>query len=153
MKHFTLAATIAGITATTAMGVFLSVIPVSAQTTYLMTCKPGGALYSTTRSKTNGTVSTFVYFKGGTQGAATQAPRAGECTWIDRGLRPGEPLKLLKSGETGRITSNCTAHSCKTTTNAPIGSKILKSIRDNRAFQVHVYNDGDGFMRITKFGP
>lgn len=153
MKHLTLTASLAGIIATTAMGIFLSTVPASAQTTYMMTCKPGGSLYSTTRSKNDGTVSTIVFFKGGSQGAATRAPNSGECTWIDRGMRPGEPLKLLKSSETGRITSNCSASGCKTITTAPIGSKILKSIRDNRAFQVHVYNDGNGYMRITRFGP
>lgn len=130
-----------------------SIQPASAQTSYMMTCKPGGNMYNYTRSDTIGRVATTVYFEPGSQGASVQAPRPGQCTWIDRGLRAGEPHKLLIAAEPGVIKASCNTRGCNTKTNAPISSKLLEAITKNRTFQVHVYNDQNGFMKITKFGP
>ena len=66
----------------------------SARNSYVLTCKPGGNMYQFLRLE-GGRISSTVYFKGGSAGASVQAPRPGECTWIDRGFRNGEPEKLL----------------------------------------------------------
>ncbi len=89
MKPLALFAAIAAISAATMVGAFVFTAPANAQTTYIMTCKAGGNLYNWTRSESNGRVTTTVYFSGGSQGAAVQAPAPGQCTWIDRGLRAG----------------------------------------------------------------
>lgn len=129
-----------------------STFPAAAQNTYVLTCKPGGNMYQYLRFE-GGRVTSTVYFKGGSQGAATQAPRPGECTWIDRGFRSGEPEKLLIRGESGNIQSSCNTRGCNTKTNAAISSKLLTAINGNRPFQVHAYNDRNGHMVIKKFGP
>ena len=123
-----------------------------AQNSYVLTCKPGGSLYQYIRFE-GGRISSTVYFKGGSEGAATRAPAPGECTWIDRGFRSGEPEKLLIQGEGGNIKSSCNTRGCNTSTDAPVSSKLLKAINGNQPFQVHAYNNRNGHMVITKFGP
>lgn len=125
----------------------------SAQNTYIMTCTPGGQMYNYTRSENGGRVATTVYFKGANQGASVQAPSPGQCTWLDRGLRGGEPEKLLVKGESGIVQASCNTRGCNVKTTAPMSSKILTAMTGNRPFQVHVYNDQNGHMRVVKFGP
>ena len=74
--------------------------PANSQQTYELRCRGGGLRFSNApgRSLPTGEQMTnmTVAFAAGTEGAGGRAPnlRPGQCSWVDRGFRPGEPTQL-----------------------------------------------------------
>ncbi|MGD9850873.1 MAG: hypothetical protein AB7T38_06385 [Nitrospirales bacterium] len=56
---------------------------------YPLMCRGGSAMKTILRTE-----GMYIYFQGGKQGAQVRPPGSGECTWLDRGFRPGEPREL-----------------------------------------------------------
>lgn len=110
----------------------LASAPAAAQQSYPLTCRGGGKMGAIIRTPS---VMDVVFLAG--QGAAgSGAPRAGECRWLDRAFASGEPNKLAISGaDAGNMMY------------------VLDALVRGGTFQVHVYNDGNGAMRVTRFGP
>ncbi len=68
MNPLALLASIAAITATTAMGVVLSILPASAQNSYVMAYKADGSHYAALNGNNDGSVPLIIHFHDGTKG-------------------------------------------------------------------------------------
>jgi hypothetical protein len=98
-----------------------------AQTSYPLICRPGGGMAATV---TAGQIR--VSF---TPGNTAAMPGAGQCVWIDRGFRAGEPAVLLLTGD------------------AAGARYFTDAVFANTTFYAHVYNNGSGAMVVTRVGP
>ena len=121
---------------------------------YVMTCRAGGQMQAVAGQRVS-TREAFVHikFKPGTAGAAVRAPRAGECTWIDRGFRAGEPTKLVYKENGSWIQSVCSLNGCTTRSNSRSMLTLINAVKSGRPFQVHAHNDRQGNMIVTRVGP
>lgn len=114
-----------------ALAVFAA-LPAAAQTAYPMVCRGGGAMMGSFTAA--GGVS--MNFLPGTAGAGAGAPAAGECRWLDRAFRAGEPGRMaLAAG------------------NPANALYLIGAALRAETFYVHVYNDGAGNMRVMRVGP
>lgn len=110
----------------------LAALPAAAQTAYPLVCRGGGAMMGSFTAA--GGLS--LNFLPGTGAASAGAPSAGECRWLDRAFRPGEPGRLaLPSGSPANAAA------------------IIGAALRGETFYAHVYNDGTGNMRVTRVGP
>ena len=70
------------------------------QQSYELRCRGGGLKFSSTPGRTSSSgeqmINVTIDFAVGTQGAGTGKPNLnpGQCSWIDRGFRPGEPPQI-----------------------------------------------------------
>lgn len=95
---------------------------------YPLICKGGGAMQA--RISPNATIQ--LRFN---PGSAAGDAQAGQCTWIDRGFRPGEPaVLLLRANRSGM-------------------DYLLNGMLSGSRFYVHGYNNGNGSMIVTRVGP
>lgn len=94
---------------------------------YQLICKGGGAMVATIKS--NGTIA--LRFSPGSEAGV---PQAGQCTWLDRGFREGEPNLLSLAGDRDGT------------------SYLLNSMLGGDRFYVHAYNDNNGRMVVTRTG-
>lgn len=133
----------------------LSGVAASAAQSYVMTCRGGGAMVAVAGQRvSNPHVFVEITFKPGTAGAGVQAPKPGECTWIDRGMRPGEPNKILFDDMGVAWTQTvCNSAGCQVRTPSAAANNLMNWVRNSQPFQVHVYNDNAGHMLVTKVGP
>jgi len=121
----------------------------SAQATpssYVLMCKGGGNMSIDYNSSTNKLI---VNFHGGNR-AGSNGVAAGSCTWVDRGFRNAEPRKLCQTG-VNDVTFHLNGSDKVTSMNSSKAPYIKKILRGN-AFQVRVYNDRSGCMKITRPG-
>jgi hypothetical protein len=106
----------------------MAIVPADASPrSYQLICKGGGAMVATIKS--NATIS--LSFSPGSEAGVAQA---GKCTWVDRGFRAGEPNVLSLAGD-----RNGTAY-------------LLDGMLSGDRFYVHVYNDNNGRMVVTRTG-
>ena len=132
---------------------------------YPLACRGGGSLFQLNidvggSDKSNLTIS----FKGAPAGASTRAPQRGECAWLDRGWRSGEPQTMTWVGDIenlglafspdGRLSSISAQRA------GPQSAQLkylLDALRRGQTFQVHAYRDtarsGESFLRVTRVGP
>lgn len=95
---------------------------------YPLICKGGGAMQA--RIFPDATIQLRF-----TPGSAAGDAQAGQCTWIDRGFRPGEPGVLtLRANRSGM-------------------DYLLNGMLSGGRFYVHGYNNGSGSMVVTRVGP
>ena len=132
---------------TTVLFALVFFTPVQARTSYVLMCKGGGNMnidYDSVRNKLT------VNFKAGNRGGS-HGVSAGNCTWVDRGFRPREPHRLCQLGVNDvKFRMNGADKVVRlSSSKAP----YIKNILRGRAFQVRVYNDNAGCMRVTKPGP
>ena len=72
----------------------------SMQQSYELRCRGGGLKFNSTQGGTSSSgeqmMNVTIDFAAGTQGAGTRKPNLnpGQCSWIDRGFRPGEPTQI-----------------------------------------------------------
>lgn len=70
------------------------------QQSYELRCRGGGLKFNSTPGRTSSSgeqmMNVTIDFAVGTQGAGTGKPNLnpGQCSWIDRGFRPGEPPQI-----------------------------------------------------------
>jgi hypothetical protein len=100
-----------------------------AQESFPMVCRGGGGMRADILA--NGTMR--VFFTSAAQGANTAPPGPGQCTFLDRALRPGEPTVLLTTFGAARI--------------------LVDTMVSGGAFDVHVFNNNQGAMQVTRVGP
>jgi len=133
----------------------LAAAPAVAQTSYVMTCRGGGDMQAVAGQRvSNPHVFVEISFKPGSAGAGVQAPSPGECTWIDRGFRAGEPTKMLFDDNAVAWTQTvCRAGDCRVNTPSSKAMTLMNWVKTGQPFQVHVYNDSAGYMIVTKVGP
>ena len=68
-------------------------------------------------------------------GANASPPQPGQCSWLDRGPRAGEPNSLVVSNNRGTA------------------AYLMQSMFGGGNFYVHVFNNNAGGMVVTKTGP
>lgn len=126
-----------------------------AQASYVMTCRSGGNMQATAGVRgINPYVFVEIRFNRGTAGAAVRPPSPGECTWIDRAIGNGEPARILfVDTSAGSASTFCRAGDCRVSTTSQGTSKLMNLVKNSQPFQVRVYNDGAGNMRVTRIGP
>ncbi len=95
---------------------------------YLLMCNGGGNMRAMIGS--NGSIQLDF-----AAGRSAGAPSAGECTWVDRAFRPGEPTILAMRQ------------------NRPGAEYMLRGMLNHGRFFVHAYNDGGSRMMVTRTGP
>lgn len=106
----------------------MAIVPADASPrSYQLICKGGGAMVATIKS--NATIS--LSFSPGSEAGVAQA---GKCTWVDRGFRAGEPNVLSLASD-----RNGTAY-------------LLDGMLSGDRFYVHVYNDNNDRMVVTRTG-
>lgn len=128
--------------------------PSQAARDYVMTCRAGGSMQAIAGQRVSSREAfVSITFRGGMMGAAVRPPRPGECTWIDRGFRRGEPTKLIYKENGSWVQSVCNAHKCDTRTNSRSIQSLMIAVRDKKTFQVHARNDGRGNMVVSRVGP
>ena len=127
----------------------------TAQTSYVMTCRGGGDMTAVAGQRvSNPHVFVEITFKPGTAGAGVQAPNPGQCTWIDRGLRAGEPTKMIWDDHGVAWTQTvCRAGGCRVNTPSAGARQLIGWVTGGQPYQVHVYNNNAGHMVVTKIGP
>jgi len=127
----------------------------TAQTSYLMTCRGGADMRAVAGQRVSDPhVFVEISFKPGTAGAGVQAPSPGECTWIDRGFRSGEPTKLLFDDNTVAWTQTiCRVGDCWVNTPSSKAATLMNWVKGGQPFQVHVFNNNSGHLIVTKIGP
>ena len=103
----------------------------SAQTSYPLICKPGADMMAEVRAGAQ----VKVKFQGAASAASESPPSSGQCAWLDRGFRTGEPTVLAVAG------------------NASHATYLADSLIRGETFYAHVYNDGKGSMVVTRIGP
>ncbi|MCP3971984.1 MAG: hypothetical protein GY717_17005 [Rhodobacteraceae bacterium] len=141
--------------ALTALALGMLALPAVAQTSYVMTCRSGGDMSAVAGQRvSNPHVFVEITFQPGTAGAGVQAPDPGQCTWIDRGFRPGEPNKMIYDDHAVAWTQTvCRAGGCGVNTPSSGARQLIGWVRNGQPFQVHVYNNNSGHMVVTKIGP
>jgi hypothetical protein len=127
----------------------------SAETSYLMTCRGGGDMQAVAGQRvSNAHVFVEITYKRASQGAGVAAPAPGECAWIDRGVHGDEPNKILFNDMGVSWTQTvCRAGNCWVNTPSGGATALMNAVRSGQPFQVHVYNDRQGHMLVTKVGP
>ena len=106
----------------------LAIVPADASPrSSQLICKGGGAMVATIKS--NATIS--LRFSPGSEPGVAQA---GQCTWVDRGFRAGEPNVLSLAGDRDGTTY------------------LLNGMLSGDRFYVHAYNDNNGRMVVTRIG-
>ncbi|MCL4189246.1 MAG: hypothetical protein KJZ85_16720 [Rhodobacteraceae bacterium] len=109
----------------------VSATPAAAQTSYPLICRAGGEMHAAVRA--DGMIRLF--FAAGTAAGASTPPAPGQCTWLDRGFRAGEPLVLQLAGNPGGVRY------------------LVDGLISGGTFFAHVYNNGAGAMVVTRVGP
>lgn len=130
-------------------------LPTRAETSYVMTCRGGGDMLAIAGQRVSNP-HTFVEitYKRAAQGAGTQAPAPGECAWIDRGVNGDEPDKILFNDMGVAWTQTaCQNGRCWTRTPSQPVTTLMNAVTNGQSFQLHVYNDRNGHMLVTKVGP
>jgi len=123
--------------------------------TYTMVCKSGTGMSAVFKNRSyNGRIDGRVYlsvvgnFKKGT---VAGNPRSGECTWMDRGMRQGEPRKFLF--ETNNWRQKFRIIDGKLSIDKGPISYLAKRMRQKRKFKIQVYNVKDRYFRVVALNP
>jgi hypothetical protein len=96
---------------------------------YPMVCHGGGEMKAEIFA---GTI--IVRFEPTDVGAGVAPPAPGQCGWLDRGYRPGEPALLQYSGNLDGVRY------------------LANGVFNGGHFYVHVHKDGDS-MTVDRIGP
>lgn len=110
-----------------------------------------------------GAAAMFIYFK---PAARANSPQPGECVWVDRTFRPGEPAVMwiraphvefaFQVYGDGRVVRDGSGIRLSPEGNSPEAQKwryLTNGVLDGRQFTAHVYNDNGRVMVITSVGP
>jgi hypothetical protein len=99
----------------------------AAPRSYPLICQGAGSMVASIKS--NATIA--LRFSPGREASVV---RPGECTWVDRAFREGEPTVLSLTG------------------NRHGADYLLEGMLSGERFYVHGYNDGNGRLVITRIG-
>jgi len=137
-----------------------------AQTSYPLKCRGGPTMkimvnHDVASGGVPGATAMFVYFQAAPQAAR---PGPGECVWVDRTFRPGEPEVLwIKSPQIefafqlmgdGSIVRDGTGprlnvEGSRWSAEARKWDRIVRAVMSGRPFEVMVYNSENRVMVIT----
>ena len=126
----------------------------AAPTSYSLTCKGGSIMFVEVESDR-----VYLWFRWANHSATAAPPAEGECAWLDRGGRSGEPTKLLmKHHKFPGLTFDISAQGHITGLSSaadPTTESIVRVLRDvlaKRQFYLRAYASGN-FLIVTRYGP
>lgn len=100
-----------------------------------------------------------IYFNPGKQGANQHPPAAGQCTWLDRGVRRGEGKELDWERPGWRINTSLDFNSRGQITDVmAVGKRakafkyLVNSVLQGRTFEVRA-RSFHGLLKVTHVGP
>jgi hypothetical protein len=142
--------------------------PASAQPSYRLNCRGGPSMRIVTNHDVPspghvGAIAMTISFQAG---AIPALPGPGQCVWMDRGFRPGEPQQLWFRSETiefafqidghGRVVRDATGPRLNAegmTAEAADWSRVVAAVLNGGAFAVEAYNVEGRVMNVTAILP
>ena len=131
------------------------------QQSYELRCRGGGLKFNATPGRTASSgeqmMNMTVDFAAGTQGASARTPilTPGQCSWVDRGFRPGEPTQI-------RLEIVSFAQQQQTLHGSPVDRTPTAAERypdaqnvpqylssSDHYWSFWVYNTGNGYLQTT----
>lgn len=142
-------------------------------TSYPLLCQGGPGMRIVTNHDVSGAgipgaTTMSIYFKPASQPLSTSKPQPGECVWLDRSFRPGEPAVLwMKSPKiefafqvmgNGRVVVDANGprlniEGTKWSAEAREWQYLVDGVMKGQLFTAHVYNAGGRVLSVTKVGP
>ena len=131
----------------------------AAKKSYPIMCRGGGTMKGTFWPK-----GIKFHFVGASEGAGVRTPQAGQCTWLDRGFRVGEPREIVWHSRDLKglsVKFNAQGKITQLTMKGKHGSQyqyLYNGIRNGRVFQLHAYQATCSgkkcpFLSTTRVGP
>lgn len=113
-----------------------------------------------------GATAMFIYFRPASRPGSAAPPQPGECVWMDRTFRAGEPEVLwVKSSHLefafqvygdGRVARDASGIRLSPEGNSAEAQKwhyLTDGVLNGRQFTARVYNDSGRVMVVTSVGP
>lgn len=115
-----------------------------------------------------GATAMFIYFTPSSQPGSAQQPGPGECVWLDRTFRPGEPAVMwIKSPKIefafqvmgdGRVAVDSTGprlnvEGTAQSAEAKDWQYLVDGVMKGQIFTAHVYNSDGRVMVVTRVRP
>jgi hypothetical protein len=140
---------------------------------YPLLCHGGPGMKIMTNHDVNsagvpGATAMFIYFRPSARPGSVQQPGPGECVWLDRTFRPGEPAVMwIKSPRVefafqvmgdGRLAVDSTGPRLNVegtawSAEARDWQYLVDGVLRGQIFTAHVYNSGGRVMVITRVRP
>ncbi len=131
----------------------------AARKSYPLVCRGGGSMTGNFWPK-----GIEFHFVGGSQGGSIRTPQPGQCTWLDRGFRTGEPRKIVWHSRDLKglmVSFNSQGKITRLSIKGKHGSQyqyLFNSIKNGRVFHLHAYQatcrgKKCPFLSTTRIGP
>jgi hypothetical protein len=134
----------------------------TAQNSYELRCRGGGLRFNSTPGRTLPTgeqmMNLTVNFSAGTQGANSGQDlnlKPGQCSWVDRGFRQGEPtqirLEMVYFGQQKQMLKGSPVDRSATAAQSyPDAQNVPQYLSSsNRYWSFRVYNTNNGYLQAT----
>jgi len=146
--------------ATSVLAIYALCAEVSAQQSYPLVCRGGGNLYFnyTPFSNFSRAPQIWINFEPGSQGVGNNWERAntlapGQCSWLDRPLRGGEPTRILITEPILQRDHFSIAWSKGKVMGISSALTYVNALGSDTGLQsFDVYNDSRGNMVVTRIG-
>lgn len=136
--------------------------PIVAQQSYELRCRGGGLKFNSTPGSTSSSgdqmMNMTVDFTAGTQAAGGRAEnlKPGQCSWVDRGLRNGEPTQIRF--EIVYFAQQQQARHGSPVDRSPIAAENYPDAQNvpqylssgDHYWSFWVYNTGNGYLQSTR---
>lgn len=133
----------------------------SVQVAYELRCRGGGLRFSSTPGRNLPTgeqmMNLTVGFTAGTQGVSSRTPnlKPGQCSWVDRGFRQGEPaqirLEIVYFGQQQQMLKGSPVDRSPTAAQSyPDAQNVPQYLSSpSRYWSFWVYNTNNGYLQAT----
>ena len=139
---------------------------------YPLLCRGGGNMRIATNHDVDGAgipgaTHMTIYFRAAAVAGSVSPPPPGQCVWMDRTFRPGEPENMwIKSANiefsfqvmgNGRVAVDTTGprvnvEGAHISPEAQAWDSVVKAVMTGNLFTVQVYNESGRTMVITRIG-
>lgn len=131
------------------------------QQSYELRCRGGGLKFNSTAGRTSSSgeqmMNVTIDFAPGTQGAGTRKPNLnpGQCSWIDRGFRQGEPpqirLEMVSFAQQAQARHGSPVDRSPTAAERyPDAQNVPQYLSNSdRYWTFWVYNTSNGYLQAT----
>jgi hypothetical protein len=157
-----------------AAGLIAAAHPASAEPpSYPLLCRGGGNMklmvnHDVDSGGVPGATHMTIFFTPAAVAGGVNPPPRGQCVWMDRTFRPGEPANMwIKSANiefafqvtgNGRVVYDTTGprvnvEGTDRSVTAGAWDQVVRAVMTGSLFTVQVYNDGGRTMVITRIGP
>lgn len=155
-------------------GVIVAATTASAEPpSYPLLCRGGGNMRIATNHDVDGAgipgaTAMTIYFRAAGVAGSVMPPPPGQCVWMDRTFRPGEPENMwIRSSNiefsfqvtgNGRVVSDgsgprVNVEGAHISPEAQAWDSVVRAVMTGNLFTVQVYNESNRTMVITRIGP